>query len=39
MRVLYQKYRDFFTPEQYAFLKRMIQTIYPPERYALWLRD
>lgn len=39
MRVLYQKYRTFFTEEQYAFLIKMIKTIYPPERHAMWLRD
>lgn len=38
MRVLYQKYRSFFTDEQYAFLVKMIKSIYPPERYAMWLK-
>lgn len=38
MRVLYQKYRAFFTDEEYAFLVRMIKSIYPVERYAMWLR-
>lgn len=39
MRVLYQKYKDFFTPEQYSFLIRMIRTIHASERYAQWLKD
>ncbi len=38
MRVLYQKYRSFFTEEQYAFLVKMIKSIYPVERYAMWLK-
>lgn len=38
LRVLYQKYRSFFSDEQYAFMIRMIQSIYPPERYAVWLK-
>jgi hypothetical protein len=37
LRVLYQKYRSFFTEEQYAFLIQMIRKIYPPERYEAWL--
>ena len=39
MRVLYQKYRSFFTDEQYQFLIKMIRTIYPPERYTMWLKN
>lgn len=39
LRVLYQKYQSFFSPDQYAFLAKMIKSIYPRERYALWLRD
>lgn len=39
LRVLYQKYRDFFTEEQFAFLIRMIRKIYPKERYAVWLKE
>ena len=38
MRVLYQKYRSFFSDEQYAFLIKMIRSIYPPERYVMWLK-
>ena len=38
LRVLYQKYREFFTKEQYDFLVKMIRSIYPPERYAGWLK-
>ena len=37
LRVLYQKYRSFFTDEQYQFLVRMVKSIYPVERYAEWL--
>ena len=39
MRVLYQKYKSFFSPEQYAFLVRMIKSIYPPERYVMWMKE
>jgi hypothetical protein len=39
LRVLYQRYRKFFTEEQYAFLIRMIRTIHPPERYLEWLKE
>lgn len=38
LRVLYQKYRSFFSAEQYEFLTKMIQSIYPPERYNHWLK-
>ncbi|MCI6377834.1 MAG: hypothetical protein MR842_08780 [Clostridiales bacterium] len=38
-RVLYQRYASFYTQEEFAFLTRMIRTIYPPESYASWLRD
>ena len=39
LRVLYQKYRDFFTEEQYVFIIQMIRKIYPKERYAAWLKE
>jgi hypothetical protein len=39
LRVLYQRYRKFFTEEQFAFLIRMIKTIHPPERYRDWLPE
>ena len=37
LRVLYQRYAGFYTPEELAFMARMIRTIYPPESYAAWL--
>jgi hypothetical protein len=39
LRVLHQKYRAFFTEDQYAFLIQMIRKIYPAERYQPWLGD
>jgi hypothetical protein len=39
MRVLYQKYREFFSKEQYEFLILMIRKIYPEQRYATWLKE
>lgn len=39
LRVLYQKYRKFFTPEEYDFLVHMVRKIYPPQRYASWLAN
>lgn len=39
LRVLYQKYQTFFTAEQYDFLAKMIRSIYPAERYRMWLKD
>ena len=37
MRVLYQKYENFFTQEEYLFLKDMIRRTYPVYRYETWL--
>jgi len=37
IRVLYQKYRAFYTEEQYQFLVRMIRSIHQPFRYSQWL--
>ncbi len=39
MRVLYQKYHDFFSKDQYEFLITMIRKIYPEQRYASWLAE
>ncbi len=39
LRVLYQRYRKFFTEEQYAFMIHMIKAIHPPERYRDWLKE
>ena len=37
MRVLYQKYKSFFPPEEYRFLTEMIRRAYPAYRYETWL--
>lgn len=37
MRVLYQKYAEFFTEEEYLYLAKMIRRIYPEYRYEAWL--
>ena len=39
MRVLYQKYASYFKPEEFAFMVHIIRTVYPPERYAGWLKN
>lgn len=39
LRVLYQRYRAFQTPEETAFMCRVIRALYPPQRYASWLKD
>ena len=39
LRVLYQKYASFFSPEEYAFMISMIKSVYPPERYRSWLKE
>lgn len=36
-RVLYQRYRRFFTDEQYAFLAATIRRVYEPAQYRDWL--
>jgi len=36
LRVLYVKYKESFTCEQYAFLAKMIIKIYPNERVSTW---
>ncbi len=38
MRALYQKYRAFATDEEYAFLRRMIRSVYAPSDYEAWLK-
>ena len=38
LRVLYQKYASFYSPEEFAFMVRMIKGIYPEERYRSWLK-
>ena len=37
LRVLYQKYMEFFTPEEYRFLVEIIRRTYPAHRYEAWL--
>ena len=37
LRVLYQRYRDFYTPEELRFMVRVIRAIYPVYRYEAWL--
>lgn len=39
LRVLYQKYASFYSPEEFAFLVGVIKSVYPEERYRAWLRD
>ena len=38
MRVLYQKYQDFFSPEELQFMVDVIRQAYPPHRYEAWLK-
>ena len=37
LRVLYQQYQDFYTPEEMRFIVREIRIIYPSYRYEAWL--
>ena len=39
MRVLYQQYDDFQSPEEKALMARIIRDNHPRERYASWLKD
>jgi len=39
LRVLYQKYASFYSPEEYAFMIRLIKNIYPEDRYKSWLKE
>lgn len=39
LRVLYQKYASFYTPEELRFMVAMIRRIYPPAKYRDWLND
>ena len=38
LRVLYQKYSSFYTPDEFAFMVRVIKDVYPEERYRGWLK-
>lgn len=37
LRVLYQKYASFYSPDELAFMVQMIRNVYPEERYRGWL--
>ena len=39
MRVLYQKYDDFQSPEEKQLMARIIRDNYPRNRYESWLKD
>ncbi len=39
MRVLYQKYDDFQSPEEKALMARIIRDNYPKHLYESWLKD
>lgn len=39
LRVLYQKYASFYSPEEFAFLVRVIRNVYPESAYHSWLKD
>ncbi len=39
MRVLYQKYDDFQSPEEKALMAQIIRDSHPRARYAAWLAD
>ncbi|MDD3334362.1 MAG: hypothetical protein PHI98_02485 [Eubacteriales bacterium] len=39
LRVLCQKYRSFYTDQEYFFIVAMIKRIYPPAKYEDWLTD
>ena len=39
LRVLYQKYASFYSPEEFAFMVRVIRNVYPEERYRAWLKE
>ena len=38
LRVLYQKYASYYSPDELAFMVRMIRNVYPEERYKDWLK-
>ena len=39
LRVLYQKYASYYSPDEFAFMVRVIKGIYPKERYQEWLKE
>ena len=38
LRVLYQKYQSFCSPEERDFMVSVIKSVYPEERYRAWLK-
>jgi len=39
LRVLYQKYASYFSPEEFQFMLSVIKGVYPPEKYESWLKE
>ena len=39
LRVLYQRYASYYSPEDLAFMVGMVKRIYPPQKYRDWLKD
>ena len=39
LRVLYQKYASYYSPDEFAFMVRVIKNVYPEERYRAWLTE
>lgn len=39
LRVLYQKYASYYSPDEFAFMIRVIKGVYPEERYKAWLKE
>ena len=38
LRVLYQKYASYYSPDEFAFMVHLIKDIYPEERWHTWLK-
>ena len=38
LRVLYQKYASYYSPDEFAFMVHLIKDIYPEERWRTWLK-
>lgn len=38
LRVLYQKYASYFSPEEFQFMVGIIKNVYPEERWRSWLQ-
>ena len=38
LRVLYQKYASYYSPDEFAFMVHLIKDIYPEERWRIWLK-